>query len=181
MTLAVLELCARSSQHYNYWIPIQSHIAAIIKKQSPLTFRKTWFEHTMQISGATTKTGKSIPRKWARLLVGNDDSHATNVKAIEVHRWLHGKKLPSMQNIRRAGRVAFKNSKSYGSQHESEQHIWLLSWLVTLWLEKHLAEISAEFENNRSKIKKYYQRFFHYLKVYHTSRRRAGGRKARQP
>ncbi len=166
MALAILELCANRSPHSKYWLPVQKHITAIIKAQSPLTFRIIWLEHVMQVSGATTKAGKSVPRKWARLLVGKDDLHAINVKAIEVHRWLHGKKLPSMENVRLAGRVLFKNCNPGGNQAESEKHLWLLSWMVTLWLEKHFTEIAAELENNRSKIKNYYQRFFHYLKVY---------------
>ena len=183
MSLAILEFCASRSTHSQYWLPVQKHITAIIKAPSPLTFRTNWFEHVMQVSGATTKAGKSVPRKWARLLVGKDDLHAINVKAIEVHRWLHGEKLPSMENVRRGGRVLFKNRNPGGNQAESEKHLWLLSWMVTLWLEKHFTEISAEFEKDRSKIKSYYQRFFHYLKVYSQIQNEegAGGRKARQP
>ncbi len=183
MVLAVLELSANRSPHSQYWLPVKKHITAIIKAQSPLSFRKTWLEHAMRVSGATTKTGKPVARKWAGMLVGKDDQHAINVKAIEVHRWFRGKKLPSMESIRRTGRIAFNNSKFSGSQIESQKHLWLLSWMVTLWLEKHFKEITTEFNHDRRKIKNYYQRFFHYLTIFSRIQKGkgAGGRKARQP
>ncbi len=58
----------------------------------------------MQMSGATRKSGKSCPRKWAKMLIaGKDDElDLINAKAVEVHGWLKGKKQPSVENIRRS-------------------------------------------------------------------------------
>ncbi|HEV2328821.1 MAG TPA: hypothetical protein VGY56_08560 [Verrucomicrobiae bacterium] len=183
MVLAILQACANKSPHSQFWLPIQDHIAAIIKTPLPLTFRKTWLEHAMQVSGAITKAGKSVPRKWAKMLVVKSDLNVINAKAIEVHYWLHGRKQPSMESVRRAGRVVFANSKLNTSQAEAGKDLWLFSWMVTLWLEKHFVEIAAEFKNDRHKIKNYYQRFFHYLKIVSQdqSDKGAGGLFARQP
>jgi hypothetical protein len=184
MILAVLQKCVSESEHSQFWLPIQTHLDAIIETPTPLTFRKTWLEHAMQVSGAITKTGKSIPRKWAKKLVKNDpDVDVINAKAVEVHYWLQGQKLPSMQNVMHAGRVVFANSKLNVSQSEAGKDLWLFSWMVTLWLEKHCKEIADEFKNDRSKIQSYYQRFFHFLKIVSQKQnsKGAGGLCARQP
>lgn len=129
MVLAVLQSCANKSPHSQFWLPIQNHIAAIMKKPSSLSFRKTWLEHAMQVSGAITKTGKAVPRKWAKkLIVKNDpDLNAINAKAVEVHYWLHGEKQPSMENVRRAGRVVFANGGPNPGQTEAIKNLWLFS------------------------------------------------------
>ena len=185
MILAVLQKCAGESGHSQFWLPIQTHIDAILKTPSPLTFRQTWLEHAMQVSGAITKTGRPVPRKWARKLVAknNQDVNVINAKAVEVHYWLHGEKLPSMENIRRIGRVVFAGCKLNASQAEAGKDLWLFSWMVTLWLEKHFQEIATEFNNDRRKIQGYYRRFFHYLKITTSNPlgKGAGGLYARQP
>ena len=55
--------------------------------------------------------------------------------------------------------------------------------MVTLWLEKHFAEIAVEFNNDRRKIQNYYRRFFHYLKIVSQNQgdQGAGGLLGRQP
>ena len=184
MVLAVLQKCANQSPHSQFWLPIQNHVTAIVKTPKPLTFRKTWLEHAMQVSGAKTKSGKSVPRKWATMLVGKKDADLTaiNAKAVEVHYWLHGTKHPSMENVRRAGRVVFSTQKLNTSQAEAGKDLWLFSWMVTLWLEKHFTEIAAEFRDERREIQNYYRRFFHYLEVFPLSRKQgAGEHDARQP
>lgn len=167
MVLAVLQKCVGESKHSQFWLPIQDHIAAILKTLSPLTFRRTWLEHAMQVSGATKKTGKSSPRKWARMLVTRNtpDPSAINAKAVEVHYWLHGKKRPSMESIRHVGRILFAANKQSANQAEAGKDLWLFSWMVALWLEKHFTEIAAEFKGDRSKIRNYYRRFSHYLEI----------------
>ena len=185
MILAILQTCVNKSPHSQFWLPVQNHITAIIKTPSPMTFRKTWLEHAMQVSGAITKTGKSVPRKWARKLVAKNDPdvNVINAKTVEVHYWLHGGKLPSMENIRRTGRVVFTNSKLNVSQAEAGKDLWLFSWMVTLWLEKHFREIVAEFKGDPRKIQNYYRRFLHYLKIVSRDQnsKGAGGLYARQP
>ena len=168
MILAVLQKCASQSVHPQFWLPIQTHIAAIIKTPSPITFRKTWLEHAMQVSGAKKKAGKSSPRKWASMLVSQHDPdlNVINAKAVEVHYWLHGKKQPSMENVRRAGRVICAISKLNVKQADTEKYVWLFSWMVTIWLEKHFAEIATAFKSDRPKIQNYYRRFFHYLEIF---------------
>ena len=184
MVMAVLQKCASHSPHARFWLPIQNHVAAILKKPTPLAFRKTWLEHAMQVSGAKTNSGKSVPRKWATILVGNKDADLTtiNAKAVEVHFWLHGTKQPSMENVRHAGRIIFSDAKINAAQAEAGKDLWLFSWMVTLWLEKHFTEIAAEFKNDRRAIQNYYRRFFHYLEVFPLSHNQgADGRNARQP
>ena len=94
MALAVLQRCAGGSKNSTFWLDLHDHISAIIKTPSPLTFRKTWFEHAMQVSGSIKKSGDSCPRKWACLLVSNKEPYLRNIdaKAIEVNSWLKGKK-----------------------------------------------------------------------------------------
>ena len=184
MVLAVLQKCARESPYWQFWLPIQNHVTAIVKKPTALTFRKTWLEHAMQVSEAKTKSGKSVPRKWAKMLLGNKDAdlNAINAKAVEVHYWLHGTKQPSMENVRRTGRIIFSNSKINTAQAEVGKDIWLFSWMVTLWLEKHFTEIATEFRGEHRRIQNYYSRFFHYLEVFSLSDKQgADGCNARQP
>jgi hypothetical protein len=92
MVLAILQKCASESENSSFCLDLQNHITAIIKIPSPLTFRKTWFEHVMQMSGATRKSGKSCPRKWARMLVSDKEPYLRNIdaKAVEVNSWLKG-------------------------------------------------------------------------------------------
>jgi hypothetical protein len=183
MILAVLQTCASKSECSQFWLPIQNHIAEIIKTPSPLTFRKTWLEHAMQVSGAIKRTGKSNPRKWATMLVAKNDPalNVINAKAVEVNGWLKGKKQPSMESVRRSAQVIFKSNKLNPRQTRTEagKDLWLFSWMITLWLEKHFAEIAAEFKGDNRKIKTYYRRFFHCLKL--AQSKEAGGLFARQP
>jgi len=185
MILAVLQTCASESPHSKFWLPIQNHIAAIIKTPSAMTFRMTWLEHAMQVSGAIKKTGKSSPRKWAGMLVSEKDPdvNVINAKAVEVHYWLHGRKLPSLKNVRRIGRVIFDASRQNANQADAGKDFWLFSWMITLWLEKHFTEIASEFKNDNRKIQNYYRRFFHYLKIVQPARngQGAGGLFAHQP
>ncbi len=183
MVLAVLQKCASQSEHSQFWLPIQNHIAAIVKTPSSSTFRRTWLEHAMQVSGAIKKTGKSSPRKWARLLVSpkKPDLSVINAKAVEVHYWLHGQKQPSMESVRHAGRIILPTNKQRLNHADAGKDLWLFSWMVTLWLEKHFTEIAAEFKNDPRKIQNYYRRLFHYLKIYPLYKNGASGRKARQP
>ncbi|HEU6448907.1 MAG TPA: hypothetical protein VFV23_10770 [Verrucomicrobiae bacterium] len=166
MILAILQQCAKNEGYWLFWLPIQNHIAAIVKMPTPLTFRKTWLEHAMQVSGAIKKSGKSCPRKWARMLVSKQDQdlNLINAKAVEINNWLKGKKQPSMENIRRAGRIIFNSSRLNSTQMEAGKDLWLFSWMITLWLEKHFKEITAGFKGDERKIKTYYRRFFQYLK-----------------
>jgi hypothetical protein len=167
MVLAVLQICADASEHPHFWLPIQNYIGAIVAAPSPITFRRTWLEHAMQVSGAVKKSGKTSPRKWARMLITKKDPdlNAINAKAIEVHYWLRGKKQPSMETVRRIGRIIFATSKPDTNHDDARKDLWLFSWMVTLWLEKHFTEIAAEFKGDRLKIQKYYRRFFHYLEI----------------
>ena len=185
IALAILQTCANESRHRAFWLPVRDSIAAIIKTPSPITFRKTWLEHAMQVSGAIANTGKSVPRKWAKKLIAekNPDVNLINAKTVEVHYWLHGEKKPSMENVRRAGRVVFADSKLDKSQVEAGKDLWLFSWMLTLWLEKHFKEISAEFKGDRRKIQNFYRRFFHYQKIaaQPLASKGAGGFFARQP
>lgn len=164
IALAVLQQCASRSKHSQFWLPIEAHITAIIKIPAPITFRKTWLEHAMQVSGAIKPTGKSCPRKWAKLLSSGTDLDVINAKAIEVNSWLKGKKQPSLKNITHAGRVVF-TPLSESSTAQTEADLWLFSWMITVWLEKHFAEIAVEFKNDRRQIQRYYQRFFHHLEI----------------
>jgi hypothetical protein len=161
MVLAVLQKCVSESEHCHFWLPIQNHIVAILKNPSSSTFRRTWLEHAMQVSGAIKRTGKSSPRKWARMLVSEKDPDLSviNAKAVEVHYWLHGKKQPSMESVRRTGRVIFPANKSNANQANAGKDLWLFSWMVALWLEKHFTEIATEFKRDRRKIQNYYRRF----------------------
>ena len=185
MILAILQKCASESENSSFWLDLQNHITAMIKTPSPLSFRKTWLEHAMQMSGATRKSGKSCPRKWARLLVSNKDPYLRNIdaKAIEVNSWLKGKKQPSVENIRRAWLSIVTAKKLTLQQAEIGKDRWLFSWMITLWLEKHFTEVAAEFKGETKKIQKYYRRFFHYLKIFHIVQKGkgAGGLFARQP
>lgn len=166
IVLDILQQCASKSKHSRFWLPIEAHITAIIKTPSPITFRQTWLEHAMQVSGAIKLTGKSCPRKWARMLSSGTDLDVINAKAIEVNSWLKGKKQPSIKNIRRAGQIIFASlPKVQSSTAQAEADLWLFSWMLTLWLEKHFTEIAAEFKDDRRQIRRYYQRFFHYLKI----------------
>jgi len=181
MVLAVLQQCASESEHSQFWLPIQSHIAAIVKTPSSLTFRRTWLEHAMQVSGAIKKTGKSSPRKWARMLVSEKepDLNVINAKAVEVHYWLHGRKQPSMESVRHTGRIIFPTNKQSVNHADAGKDLWLFSWMVTVWLEKHFTEIAAEFKSDPRKIRNYYRRFFHYLKIYPLYKKR--GQRAQDP
>lgn len=182
MVLAVLQQCVSESEHARCWLPIQNHISAILNNPSVAAIRRTWFEYAMQASGAIKKTGKSAPRKWARMLVQKKDPDLslTNAKAVEVHYWLKGKKQPSMENVRLAGRVVMAAHKRTGSQAEIEKDLWLFSWMVTLWLEKHFTEIAAEFKTDRRKIRSYYSRFFRYLEISPLAKKMADGPHARR-
>lgn len=166
MILAVLQKCDTRAEHWRFWLPIQNHITAIIETPSPMIFRKTWLEHAMQVSGAIKNNGKSCPRKWARMLISESDPdlNLINAKAVEVNSWLKGKKQPSMETIRRAGRIIFNSGKLNPIQIEAGKDLWLFSWMVTLWLEKHFTEVAAEFKGEDRKIRNYYRRFFQYLK-----------------
>ena len=87
-----------------------------------------------------------------------------------------------MENVRHAGRIIFSDAKINAAQAEAGKDLWLFSWMVTLWLEKHFTEIAAEFKNDRRAIQNYYRRFFHYLEVFPLSHNQgADGRNARQP
>lgn len=167
MTLAIIQKCASESEHSQFWLPIQHQIAAIVKTQSPTTFRRTWLEHAMQVSGAIKKTGKSCPRKWAKKLIFDKtpDLDAINTKAIEVNGWLKGNKQPSLGNIRLAGQVIFNSDKLNSERIEVWKDLWLFCWMLTVWLEKHYREVAAELKGNNRKIRRYYLRFFHYLKI----------------
>jgi hypothetical protein len=185
MVLAFLQSCMSKSSHSRFCLPIRNHVAAIIKTPSPVTFRKTWLEHAMQVSGAKAKSGKSVPRRWAKKLLAEKDQVLSmiNAKAVEVHYWRRGKKRPSLRNIRRAGEVVYSNSQLNGDQAEAGKDLWLFSWMVTLWLEKHCTEIAAEFKSDKRTIRDYYGRFFHYLEVAQTAgnSEEAGGFFVRQP
>lgn len=165
MILAMLQKCANESQHSQFLLPIQDHIAAIIKTPAPTIFRNTWLEHAMQVSGAIKRNGESCPRKWARKLVSgkNSDLDMINAKAIEVNSWLKGKKQPSVRTVLHAGRTLFTKDNSQKTQNEIESDRWLFSWMITLWLEEHFTEIAAEFKDDARKIRRYYRRFFRYL------------------
>jgi hypothetical protein len=185
MILAILQKCASESENSSFWLNLQNHITAIIKTPSPLTFRKTWLEHAMQMSGATKKSGKSCPRKWARMLItGKDvDLDSINAKAVEVHGWLKGKKQPSVENIRRSWQAIVSAKNLTPRQAEIGGGRWLFSWMISVWLEKHFAEVAAEFKDETKNIQKYYRRGFHYLKIFHIAQKGkgAGGLVARQP
>lgn len=177
MTLAVVQQCASKSEYSLFWLPIQNHITTIIKTPAPMTFRKVWLEHAMQVSGAIKKTGESCPRKWARMLASEKDPDSINRKAIEVNNWLKGRKQPSLKNVRRSGQTIFTPGKLNFQQTEAAKDLWLFSWMITLWFEKHFAEIAAELKGDSRKIGNYYRRFFRYLEI----NKRAGGLFTRQP
>jgi hypothetical protein len=185
MVLAILQQCASESKHSLFWLDLKDHISAIIKTPSPLTFRKTWCEHAMQVSGSTKKSGKSCPRKWASLLVSHKEPYLRNIdaKAIEVNSWLKGKKQPSVESIRRTWQAIVTAKHLSPNQAEAGNDRWLFSWMITLWLEKHFAEIAAEFNGENPKIQSFYRQFFHYLEVGRDTpnEKGAGGQRARQP
>ncbi len=176
MTLAILEECAASSHHAVFWLTIEKHVAAIITNPEQLTFRKVWFEHAMQSAGAIKRTGKSARRKWARLLLDGDDPALSeiNAKAVEVSCWANGKKQPSVKNIRRSWQIISKRSGLPQDQSEATGDIWLLSWMATLWLEKHFKEVAAGLKNDTARIQRYYRRFFHYLTIVRKARKEEG-------
>lgn len=191
MILSVLQKCADKSKKVLFWLDLRQHIRAIIKTPTMLTFRKTWLEHAMRMSEATKQSGKACPRKWARLLLAGennvapdqvDESEVTQ-KAIEINRWLNEKKpkQPSLANIRRswqaikAAKILLPQDDKYGCDG------WIFSWLITLLMEKHFREISAEFKGNAEFIQNYYERFFHYFEIDLSTTRPdqgAGGRNA---
>lgn len=185
MTLAVLQQCASKSERSLFWLPIQNHITAIIKTPSPVTFRKVWLEHAMQAAGAIKTTGKSCPRKWARMLVSEKDPdlNVINEKAVVVNSWLKGRKLPSLNNVRRSGQAIFTPGKLKPKQTEAANDLWLFSWMITLLLERHYTEIAATLNGDSGKIQNYYRRFFHYLETTSFARngKGAGGLFTRQP
>jgi hypothetical protein len=185
MILAVLQKCASESANSLFWLDLQNHIATIIKTQSPLTFRKTWLEHTMQVSDATKKSGKSCPRKWAKMLIAGKeiDLNSINAKAVEVNSWLKGKKQPSIENIRRSWQAIVTAKILTPEEAEAGKDRWLFTWMITLWLEKHYTEIAVVFKGDTRKIQNYYRRFFHYLEIFHIIQKGkgAGGLVARQP
>ena len=164
ITLALVQKCASKSAHSRFWLPLENQIEAIIKTPSSITFRRTWLEHTMQVSGAIKMNGQSCPRKWAKMLVPEKDPEldAINSKAIEVNSWLKGRKQPSVQNIKRSGHVLFASLKLNLKQFAVENDLWLFSWMVTLWLERHFSEVAAELKGDPREIRTYYRRFFHY-------------------
>jgi hypothetical protein len=185
MILAILQKCASESKNSLFWLDLQNHITAIIKTPSPLTFRKTWLEHAMQVSDATKKKGKSCPRKWAQMLIAGKDVEldSINAKAVEVNGWLKGKKQPAVKNIRRSWEAIVIAKNLTPKQAEVGKDRWLFSWMITLWLEKHYTEIAIEFKGETRKIQNYYRRFFHYLEIFHIAKsgKGAGGLVARQP
>jgi len=185
MILAVLQRCASGSKNSCFWLDLQNHIKAVLKAPAPLAFRATWLEHAMHVANATKKSGKSCPRKWAQLLIDEKerDLAKINVKAIEVNNWLKGKKQPSVENIRRAWQAVVTAGHLPPKQAKAGQDSWLFSWMITLWLEWHFVEIAAEFKGDTFKIRRFYSRFFHYLKIDFNARtaERAGGRGTRQP
>jgi hypothetical protein len=75
------------------------------------------------------------------------DVNVINAKAVEVHYWLHGRKLPSLKNVRRIGRVIFDDSRQNANQADAGKDLWLFSWMITLWIERHFVEIASEFKN----------------------------------
>jgi len=191
MALAVLQRCAGESKKLEFWLDLQNHINAILKAPVRLSFRKTWFEHAMQVSGAVKKTGMSCPRKWARLLLAGKgmppnevDESAVTEKAIEVSRWLKGEKQPSVENIRRSWQAVVAAKQRTPRRSDSGSGGWIFSWMVTLLLEKHFEEINAAFADDPVKIRNYYRRFFHYQKVdlnKNPAGKGAGGHHTRQP
>ena len=182
MLLAVVQQCASGSKTWLFWLNLQDHISAIIKTPSPLTFRKTWFEHAMRVSGSTKKSGESCSRKWAGLLVSDKESYLRNIdaKAIEVNRWLKGKKQPSVESIRRTWQAVVTAKHLPPDKAEIGNDRWLFSWMITLWLEKHFTEVAGEFNGEIAKIQTFYRRFFHYLQIAHNGKG-ADGLLARQP
>jgi hypothetical protein len=185
MILAVAQQCASRSKTLPFWLDIGEHIDATIAAPAPLTFRKTWFDHAMQVTGAIKKTGKPCPRKWATLLVSNKISYSRNIdsKAIEVNSWLKGKKQPSVESVRRIWQTAAAAKHLLPDQADAGLDGWLFSWMITLWLERHFREVALEFKGEKPKIQKYYRRFFHYLEISNFAffGRGAGGFSARQP
>lgn len=163
MILALLQTCVETSKFCRFWLPIPGHIEGIVKTPSSLTFRKTWLEHAMQVSGAVKKSGKSCQRTWAKLLVASNEPDLINEKAIEVNRWLKGTKLPSLKNVKRAGEIIFNRTDASRRSKEIAADLWLFSWMIALWLEKHFTEISKEFKGDRQKIQSYYRGFYGYL------------------
>jgi hypothetical protein len=185
MVLAILQDCANRSDHSSFWLNLEDHIAAIIKSPCRFTFRTTWFEHAMQAVGAIKRSGKSSPRKWARRLLGDkhNDFLAVNAKAVEVNGWIKSKKQPSVKNIRRTWQAIAATAELNPEQDAVGMDRWLFSWMITVWLEKHFAEIETQFKRDPRKIKRYYRRFFLYLKLVKTkpNGKGAGGLMARRP
>ncbi len=169
LTLAILQRCASKSRYSRFWLPIDDHIKAIVKRPLGTTFRQTWFDHAMQVSGAIKRNGQSCPRKWARMLLSDIDADLTSInsKAIEVNSWLKGKKQPSVANIERIGQVLFAPKKAITGMLRIEGDLWIFSWMITLWLEKHFTEIYAELNGDPAKIRTYYRRFFHHERSHH--------------
>ncbi len=170
MTLAVLQLCADKSSVWFGWLDLRGQITAILKNQDRFTFRKTWLDHAMQISGATKSSGEPFPREWARRLLfpkpgEKEDIVAVGQKAIEVNAWRKGKKLPSIPKIEQFWEVVATVHKLKPTQGDTGRGVWMFSWMVTLLMEKHYEEIQVWFKNNPVEIKRYYRRFFHHLKT----------------
>jgi len=191
MALAVLQRSVDESRNLMLWCDLRNHINSICHTSVSLTFRRTWLEHAMQMSGASKKSGMSCPRKWARLLLAGesiapneiDESEVTQ-KAIEVSRWLKGKKQPSVKNIRRSWQAVAAEKQLNPREREIGWGAWIFSWMITLLMERHCEEITTAFKGDAVKIRHYYQRFFYYLRMdFHKTRagNEAGGRNARQP
>jgi hypothetical protein len=180
--LAILQKCADSNRLL-YWLDLRNQIHAILKTPTSIAFRKTWFEHAMQMLEATKQSGKSCPRKWARMLLNKRDPDLLeiNAKAVEVNSWLKGKKLPSLKNIQRSWEII--NARGGLSSHKDNRaHAgWILSWMISLLMEKHFDDISSTFKGDLKKTRNYYQRFFSYLRIDLQAGEGAGERDARQP
>jgi hypothetical protein len=189
MILALLQKCASKSKNSSCWLNLQDYVTEILKTPNMLTIRRTWLEHAMRTSNSTKKSGKPCLRKWAqRLLAGVEidpddvEDDATTTKAIEVNRWMKGKKLPSVENIERLWLAVVAAKKFNQKQAKAGRGRWLLSWMVALLLEKHFTEVAAEFKGERREIQNFYRRFFHYLEIFPLSHNQgADGREARQP
>jgi hypothetical protein len=185
MALAILQECMDQSKHQWLWLDLRKHIKAIRSKPDPKTFRRTWLEHAMRTAGATKKYGQPCPRKWARMLLPESKQNllGTNAKAIEVHGWQKGT-IPSVKNIQNSWRVVVTAMHLSPKDAENGADTWLFSWMITLLMEKHFNEITAALPGDPSKVKRYYSRFFQYLKLDLTipgSGKEAGGHSARQP
>ena len=182
MILAILQKCASGSENSSFWLDLQHHINAIIKTPSSITFRKTWLEHAMQMSGATGKSGKCCQRKWAKMLISGKNVDLDSI-TVEVNSWLRKDEKPSVKNVLRSWESIVTANNIPPEKASIEKDRWLFSWMITLWLEKHFVEVAAEFNGETKQIQKYYRRFFHYLKIFNIvkSGKGAGGLTARQP